>query len=94
MELAAYNLTKYKLSDYYLTYPGTLVQSEAVGTKGNYIEGPRIFSLSNFLRDNPRSNCFSFVVEDRNYISARWPGDENTFIKKFEKHLLLNSNDT
>jgi hypothetical protein len=25
----------------------------------------------------------AFVVQDRNYISARWPGDVHTFAKTF-----------
>jgi hypothetical protein len=34
--------------------------------------------------DNERP---AFVVRDRNYVSARWPGDPHTFAKRFAQML-------
>jgi putative intracellular protease/amidase len=34
-------------------------------------------------RDTPEDARPAFVVRDRNYVSARWPGDVHTFAKTF-----------
>ena len=72
-ELLAYNLTRLWLKDYYLTYPGMTVEDEVKSALKNH---------SNFIHGNlpvfrDRENNFKpgFVVKDRNYLSARWPGD-------------------
>ncbi len=72
-EMLAYNLTKYKLKDYYLTYPGLTVEDEVTSSlsdSSNFQKGP-----SPVLRDNKKHLRRGFIVVDRNYISARWPGD-------------------
>jgi putative intracellular protease/amidase len=72
-ELAAYNLTRLWMGDYYLTYPGTTVEDEVKSTMSddkNFVRGP-----TPVLRDNMRHLDRGFVVKDRNYLSARWPGD-------------------
>lgn len=72
-ELAAYNLTRLWMGDYYLTYPGTTVEDEvksAMSDRKNFMQGP-----TPVLRDNMRHLDRGFVVKDRNYLSARWPGD-------------------
>ncbi len=38
---------------------------------------------SGILRDSPNNTRPAWVVQDGNYISARWPGDVHTFAKKF-----------
>tara|TARA_R110002096_G_scaffold433887_5_gene653890 strand:- start:1953 stop:2681 length:729 start_codon:yes stop_codon:yes gene_type:complete len=76
MELFAWRATKRKLGDYYRTYPQT-VQSEvteALGEDGSFLTGPKPF-----LRDRPNKLTRGFVVQDGNYISARYPGDAHRF---------------
>ena len=72
-ELAAYNLTRLWMGDYYLTYPGTTVEDEvksAMSSHKNFQQGP-----TPVLRDSISHLDRGFVVTDRNYLSARWPGD-------------------
>jgi hypothetical protein len=33
-------------------------------------------------RDSTNNETPAFVVRDRNYVSARWPGEAHTFAKK------------
>ncbi len=72
-ELAAYNLTRLWMGDYYLTYPETTVEEEvttALSDAENFLSGPKPL-----FRDSLNHLDRGFVVEDRNYLSARWPGD-------------------
>ena len=72
-ELAAYNLTRLWMGDYYLTYSGTTVEDEvksAMSSHKNFQQGP-----TPVLRDSINHLDRGFVVTDRNYLSARWPGD-------------------
>ena len=72
-EMAAYNLTRFWMGDYYLTYPGTTVEDEvksAISDHRNFLQGP-----TPVLRDSLTHLDRGFVVADRNYLSARWPGD-------------------
>lgn len=38
---------------------------------------------SGFFRDSPTDSRPAFVVQDRHYLSARWPGDAHTFTRQF-----------
>ena len=38
---------------------------------------------SGLVRDTMDDATPAFVVRDRNYVSARWPGDVHTFAKTF-----------
>lgn len=79
-EMTAWGLTCLWLGNYYRTYPES-VESEvkrALGEKGEFQAGP--FPL---LRDEPDNLSRGFIVRDRNYISARWPGDINRFSHEF-----------
>jgi len=38
---------------------------------------------SGLQRDSLNDTRPAFVVRDRNYVSARWPGDAHTFAKTF-----------
>jgi hypothetical protein len=38
---------------------------------------------SGLARDTMEDETPAFVVRDRNYVSARWPGDVHTFAKTF-----------
>jgi len=82
-ELLAYNLTKLRLKDYYLTYPGMPVEVEVksvLKSQSNFIHG----NLPIF-RDTENNYKPGFVVKDRNYVSARWPGDIYKFSNEYLK---------
>ena len=76
-ERLAYHLTRLWLHDYYLTYPETTVEDEvktALSDPGQFVKGP-----FPFLRDDVVHVGRGFVVRDKNYLSARWPGDAYRF---------------
>ena len=76
-EMLAYRLTRRRLGDYYLTYPGLTVQNEvttALARPEQFLEGPYPV-----LRDSPNRLNRGFTVRDRHYLSARWPGDAYRF---------------
>ena len=76
-ELLAYNLTRTWLKDYYLTYPEITVEDEvksSLSDSNNFIKGP-----TPLLRDSLKNLKSGFIVKDRNYLSARWPGDVYNF---------------
>jgi putative intracellular protease/amidase len=78
MEQSAWLLTRWKLGDYYRTYP-TYVQDEvkaAVGPSGRVDRGPLELRRGTASDDGP-----AFLVEDGAYVSARWPGDAYRFGK-------------
>lgn len=80
-EFLAYNLTRLWLKDYYLTYPGITVEYEvkSVLSEGNnFLKGP-----APLLRDSYEHLKRGFIVRDRNYLSARWPGDAYNFSLEF-----------
>ncbi len=82
-ELSAYNLTRLWLKDYYLTYPGLTVEDEVksvLSDKNNFLKGPTPLS-----RDSEKQLKRGFIVRDRNYLSARWPGDVYSFTFEFIK---------
>lgn len=84
-ELAAFNLTRLWLGDYYLTYPEITTQDEVMSfleTKANFVLGPR--PIAKDRMDNLKAG---FVVRDRNYLSARWPGDLYSLTTEFIKLL-------
>ncbi|SEW51905.1 type 1 glutamine amidotransferase domain-containing protein [Chitinophaga arvensicola] len=83
-ERTAWQLTRAWLKDYYLTYPIT-VQAEVSGVlrePGQFLSGPLPL-----LRDDPRHLEKGFTVQDRHYLSARWPGDVYRFSAEFIKML-------
>lgn len=76
-ELLAYNLTRLWLQDYYLTYPGLTTEDEVkavLSDQNNFIKGP-----TPLFKDDPKNLKRGFVVRDKNYLSARWPGDLYNF---------------
>jgi protease I len=82
-ELLAYNLTRLRLKDYYLTYPEITVENEVksvLSDHDNFLKGP-----TPLLRDNHKYLKRGFVVVDGNYLSARWPGDAYRFSLEFIK---------
>ncbi|WP_078354013.1 type 1 glutamine amidotransferase domain-containing protein [Mycobacteroides chelonae] len=85
MELSAWNLTRFWLGGYYRTYPRT-VQAEVTGTLADpaqFLRGPLIP-----LRDKPCRLNRGFTVKDRNYLSARWPGDCHRLAIEFRDLVL------
>ncbi len=84
-ELTAFRLTRFWMKDYYLTYPKNTVQDEVISVlskKNNFIKGPAPMG-----RDDLQNLKKGFTVRDRNYLSARWPGDVYNFSLEFIKML-------
>jgi len=79
-ERLAYNLTRYNLGTYYLTYPETVEDEVTASLKSSedFIQGPLPI-----LRDSPKHMSRGFTVRDGNYLSARWPGDIYNFATEF-----------
>ena len=83
-EISAWLLTCIWLGNYYRTYPQT-VESEvrsALASEKDFVKGP-----TPLLRDDLQKLSRGFVVQDGNYLSARWPGDSHLFGSKFLKML-------
>lgn len=81
MERGAYLLTAWRLGRYYRTYPA-YVQDEvtaALADPAQFERGPRVLAA----RGTASDDSAAFVVEDGNYISARWPGDAYLFGRRF-----------
>ena len=88
-------ITRFWDPDYYRTYPeqpgqpgGYMsVQSEvtrALKDPADFCDVTRVtphrwLKSSGMVRDTPTDSRPAFVVDDGNYVSARWPGDTHTF---------------
>jgi len=86
-ERLAYNMTRLWLHDYYLTYPEITVEDEVkavLSDSENFITGPKPLA-----RDSMDRLDRGFVVKDRNYLSARWPGDVYNLSISFAKLLAV-----
>lgn len=80
MEALAYALTAWKLGRYYRTYP-VYVEDEvraALASPGQFQRGP----ITLGARGTASDDRDAFVVEDGNFISARWPGDAYALAKR------------
>jgi protease I len=80
-EMSAFNLTRLWLKDYYLTYPGLTVEDEVksvLSDASNFNKGKLPFG-----RDGMKNLNKGFSVRDRNFVSARWPGDAYNFTIAF-----------
>jgi putative intracellular protease/amidase len=74
MEQLAYYLTFWKLGRYYRTYPAYVedeVKSLLKDPRKQFKRGPITLGGKS-----------TFVIEDRTYVSARWPGDAYVFADK------------
>ncbi len=82
MERSAYLATAWRLGRYYRTYPA-YVQDEveaALDDPGSqFLRGP----LTLTARGTATDDTAAFTVTDRNYLSARWPGDAYLFARRF-----------
>ena len=85
MERSAYLATAWRLGRYYRTNP-QYVEDEVRGALQDaydFVRGP--WTLSK--RGTDADDRPAFVVEDGNYVSARWPGDAYLFAKRFAARL-------
>jgi putative intracellular protease/amidase len=85
MERSAFIATAWRLGRYYRTYPA-YVEDEvraALRDPSDFARGPRVLSKRGTATDDGPS----FVVEDGNYVSARWPGDAYLFARRFADRL-------
>jgi putative intracellular protease/amidase len=84
MERGGYLLTAWRLGRYYRTYP-LYVEDEVVANLASpdqFQRGPR-----ETKRGTRTDHRHAFVVEDGNYVSARWPGDSYLFAERFIEKL-------
>tara|TARA_R110002072_G_scaffold534_6_gene4086 strand:- start:258568 stop:259323 length:756 start_codon:yes stop_codon:yes gene_type:complete len=84
-EMLAYHLTKRSMGEYYLTYPGLTVEDEVKASlekESDFLKGPPVL-----IRDTPNFLLPGYIVEDGNFISARWPGDAHKFALALKKKL-------
>jgi putative intracellular protease/amidase len=82
MERSAYLATAWRLGRYYRTYPAYVedeVRASLDDPGGQFKRGP--FTLSE--RGTATDDSPAFVVQDGNYLSARWPGDAYLFGRRF-----------
>src|SRR5579859_2358963 len=82
MEVMSYLVTGWRLGRYYRTYPA-YVEDEvkaALDEPGTQFQrGPITLRRPETLT----SDTPAFVVQDGNYLSARWPGDAYLFARRF-----------
>jgi putative intracellular protease/amidase len=82
MERLAYLATAWRLGRYYRTYPA-YVEDEvkaALDDPGSQFQrGPVVLGARGTATDDRPA----FAVTDRNYLSARWPGDAYLFGRRF-----------
>jgi putative intracellular protease/amidase len=82
MERSAYLATAWRLGRYYRTYPAYVedeVKAALDDPAKQFQRGPRVLSKRGTATDDTPA----FVVEDGNYVSARWPGDSYLFGRRF-----------
>lgn len=82
MERGGYLLTAWRLGRYYRTYPAYVedeVRAALTDPGAQFRRGPRELAA----RGTATDHTHAFTVTDRNYISARWPGDAYLFADRF-----------
>jgi putative intracellular protease/amidase len=82
MERSAYLATAWRLGRYYRTYPAYVedeVRAALDHPDEQFKRGPRTLSA----RGTGTDDTSAFAVQDRNYLSARWPGDAYLFGRRF-----------
>ncbi len=89
MERSAYLATAWRLGRYYRTYPAYVedeVKAALDDPGAQFQRGPTTLTR----RGTATDDTAAFAVADRNYLSARWPGDAYLFARRF-CHLLQSS---
>ena len=84
MERTAYLLTAWKLGSYYRTYPAYVeeeVRAALRDPERQFVRGP----ITLIGRGTESDDRAALVVEDGNYLSARWPGDAYAIAKRFRE---------
>jgi len=84
-EMLAWQITRAWLGNYYRTYDQS-VQAEvtaALAKPEDFLEGPMPLT-----RDSEKNLKSGFVVRDRHYLSARWPGDAHSLAHELHAMLL------
>jgi putative intracellular protease/amidase len=100
-------VTRFWDPNYYRTYPEQVGQPEgfmsvqqevtrALAEPADFMDVPENDpqyrrKTSGLQRDSLKDASPAFVVRDRNYVSARWPGDAYTFAKTFSDMLKKGS---
>jgi putative intracellular protease/amidase len=82
MERSAYLATAWRLGRYYRTYPAYVedeVRAALADPDRQFSRGPVTLSARGTATDDTPA----FVAQDRNYVSARWPGDAYLFGRRF-----------
>jgi putative intracellular protease/amidase len=74
--------TAWRLGRYYRTYP-RYVEDEVRAALDLPDEQFRRGPVNMSARGTATDDAPAFVVEDRNYVSARWPGDAYLFGRRF-----------
>ena len=86
MERAAYLATGWRLGRYYRTYRVYVedeVRAALDDPASQFERGPRVLDR----RGTGTDDTAAFVVQDRKYLSARWPGDAYLYGKRFRELL-------
>jgi len=81
LERSAYLATAWRLGRYYRTYPAYVedeVRNALDDPARQFQRGPLTLRRGTTASDAP-----AFTVQDRNYLSARWPGDAYLFARRF-----------
>jgi putative intracellular protease/amidase len=82
MERSAYLATAWRLGRYYRTYHAYVedeVRAALDHPDDQFKRGPVTLSARGTAADDTPA----FVIDDRNYVSARWPGDSYLFGRRF-----------
>ncbi len=82
MERSAYLATAWRLGRYYRTYRAYVedeVKAALNDPRSQFKRGPVTLAARGTATDDTPA----FVVTDRNYLSARWPGDAFLFARRF-----------
>jgi putative intracellular protease/amidase len=82
MERVAYWSTAWRPGRYYRTYPGYVedeVKAALDHPASQFQRGPIVLTA----RGTATGDTPAFTVTDRNYLSARWPGDAYLFGRRF-----------
>ncbi len=85
MEALAFGLTFWRRGRYYRTYPAYVEDEVKAALKSprQFVRGP----LTLGARGSETDDRAAFVVEDGNYVSARWPGDAHLLARKLLQRL-------